>query len=92
MVAIYSTSFLTVENSIGYRIKGHNIYLQSGTEIHNIIRNNLVVSSLAATNMLKTDISVATFWISHPSNDLNGNVAAGSDYYGILYQTKDYAD
>jgi hypothetical protein len=39
--------------------------------------------------MMQTDQSVASFWITHPTNDLYGNHAAGSDYYGIFYSTKE---
>jgi hypothetical protein len=38
--------------------------------------------------MLQTDISVASFWVTNPSNDFYGNHAAGSDFYGIWYEIK----
>ena len=72
---------------MGYLIRGHNVFLQSGSETHNTIRNNLMISSLISTNMLQTDFSVASYWISHPTNDFYGNHAAGGDYYGVNYMT-----
>ena len=42
--------------------------------------------------MLQTDISVASYWVTNPSNDFYGNVAAGSDFYGIWYEIKDHPD
>lgn len=42
--------------------------------------------------MLQTDISVASFWVTHPTNDLLGNHAAGSDFYGIWYEIKPHPD
>jgi hypothetical protein len=42
--------------------------------------------------MLQTDISVASFWITHPSNHLIHNHAAGSDFYGFWYEIKTRPD
>ena len=50
---------------MGYRVRGHNIFVEDGIETHNIIRNNLVIGSIAATNMLQTDTSVASYWITN---------------------------
>jgi hypothetical protein len=85
MIAVESTSYLTVEQNVGYLNKGHNIFLPTGTETYNVIRYNLVISSLIAANMLLSDYSVASYYITHPTNDFYGNHAAGSDYYGVLY-------
>lgn len=50
-----------------------------------MIKHNLAISSIAATNMMQTDTSVASFWITNPTNDVVDNHAAGSDFYGIWY-------
>lgn len=42
--------------------------------------------------MLQTDTSVASFWITNPTNDFYGNHAAGSDFYGIWYEIKPNPD
>ncbi len=39
--------------------------------------------------MLQSDYSVASIWITHPTNHIEGNHAAGSDYYGIAFQIGD---
>ena len=31
MIALYGTSYLTIEDNVGFKNKGHNIFLQSGT-------------------------------------------------------------
>jgi len=36
--------------------------------------------------MMQTDTSVASFWITNPSNDVYNNHAAGSDFYGFWYE------
>lgn len=38
--------------------------------------------------MLQTDISVASFWVTNPTNTLRFNHAAGSDFYGMWYEIK----
>jgi hypothetical protein len=83
---------LTVELNVGYRVSGHNFFVEDGIETHNTIRNNLAIGSLAVTNMLQTDTSVASFWVTNPSNDFYGNHAAGSDFYGIWYEIKPNPD
>lgn len=35
--------------------------------------------------MLQTDTSVASIWVTNPTNDVYGNAAAGGDFYGIWY-------
>lgn len=92
VVTIHGVHFLTVEQNVGYRVRGHNFFVEDGIETHNIIRNNLAIGSLTVTNMLQTDISVASFWVTNPSNDFYGNHAAGSDFYGIWYEVKPNPD
>jgi hypothetical protein len=49
------------------------------------LQNNLAISSLSAFNMLQTDQSVASFWITNPYNHIRNNHAAGGDFYGFWY-------
>ena len=42
--------------------------------------------------MMQTDTSVASFWVTNPTNDLVDNHAAGSDFYGIWYEIKPRPD
>jgi len=42
--------------------------------------------------MLQTDMSVASYWVTHPTNHFTGNVAAGSDFYGFWYEIKERPD
>jgi hypothetical protein len=88
VVTIHGVFQLLVEDNVGYRVRGHNFFIEDGIETHNTIRNNLAISSLAVTNMLQTDTSVASFWITNPTNNFYGNHAAGGDFYGIWYEIK----
>ena len=92
VITIHGVHNLLVEDNVGYRVKGHNYFVEDGIETNNIIRYNLAISSLAVTNMLQTDTSVASYWVTNPSNDFYGNVAAGSDFYGIWYEIKERPD
>ena len=51
-----------------------------------------MISSLQVFNMLQTDISVASYWITNPLNTVRYNHAAGSDFYGFWYEIKDHPD
>lgn len=42
--------------------------------------------------MLQTDITVSNFWITHPLNYIEGNHAAGSDFYGMWWEIKPRPD
>lgn len=92
MVTIHAVSFLRVQWNVGHRAMGHNIFLEDGIETNNLIENNLVISSLSASFMLQTDITVASIWITNPSNDVLNNHCAGSDFYGMWYEIKPYPD
>jgi hypothetical protein len=73
---------------VGHLVSGHNFFVEDGIETKNVIRYNLAISSLQTTKMLQTDTSVASFWVTNPTNDFYGNNAAGSDFYGIWYEIK----
>ena len=42
--------------------------------------------------MMQTDISVASYWITNPTNNVRFNHAAGSDFYGFWYEIKEHPD
>jgi hypothetical protein len=77
---------------VGHIIHGHSIFLEDGIETHNVIQHNLVISTIQVWNMLQTDISSASYWITNPLNTVRNNRAAGSDFYGIWYEIKDHPD
>lgn len=56
MVALNDVSYLNIINNVGYRVRGHNIYLESGNEINNVIERNLIVSTENVFNMLSIDV------------------------------------
>jgi len=92
VTTIHGVHFLTVEHNVGFRVKGHNFFVEDGIETHNTIRYNLAISSIQTTRMLQTDTSTASFWITNPTNDFYGNRAAGGDFYGVWYEIKEHPD
>ena len=82
---IHGVHYLTVEDNVVYWCKGHNIFIEDGIETHNLIKNNLVISTLRSWSLLNTDQTPASFWITNPNNMWIGNHAAGSDRYGFWF-------
>ena len=87
-VTLQDVSYVRIQDNVWYLISGHNIYLKDGSEQHNLIERNLMLSSLNSYNLLQTDVSVASYAITNPLNMLRWNRAAGSDYYGFLLDIK----
>lgn len=88
ILTIHGVHYLYVAWNVGYRVKGHNFFIEDGIETNNIIEYNLAIGALLANNMMQTDMSVASFWITNPSNIVRFNRAAGSDFYGFWYEVK----
>lgn len=92
VITLHGIHYLTVEYNVGYNVQGHNFFVEDGIETYNLIQYNLAISSIMTFFMLQTDISVASFWITHPSNHFRFNHAAGSDFYGFWYEIKPHPD
>lgn len=46
ILTIHGVRFLRAANNVGYRVKGHNFFVEDGIETHNLIEDNLVIGSL----------------------------------------------
>jgi hypothetical protein len=68
------------------------VFLEDGTEMHNVIENNLVVVVRPVWSLLTVDQSPAAFWIVNPNNIVRGNVVAGSSHYGFWYRSLEHPD
>ena len=90
-VTIHGTWGTQVDNNVAYDHIGHGIFLEDGSEINNVISNNLVLLTRQAAegeNLLDTDrepyqkfqnSSPSSFWITNPNNTFIDNIVAGSD-------------
>lgn len=88
VLTVHGTHHLLVEKNVGYHVKGHSIFLEDGIETHNIIQDNLMMSSISSLTMLQSDTSVSSYWITNPLNIVRRNHAAGGEFYGFWYEIK----
>lgn len=85
ILTLHGVHYLYVEGNVGYKVRGHNFFIEDGIETQNVLENNLAISSLKTFKMMQTDISVASYWITNPTNHIRNNHAAGGDFYGFWY-------
>jgi len=92
-ITIHSTNGTYVERNVAYDNLGHAFFFEDGNEINNVMRYNLGLVTRRPSPqdaLLPSDLNLernasgpATFWITHPQNQINFNHAAGSDGSGL---------
>jgi len=89
-IVIHGTHNVTIDSNVAYDTKGHCFILEDGGEWHNKFLYNL--GAKTSSNVLirpqETDNRPSTFWITNPSNQWIGNVAAGSAGPGFWFELK----
>ncbi len=87
-LTIHGTDNTVASHNVCYDHLGHGYFLEDGAESGNRIERNLGLVSRVpapAVRLLASDANPATFWITHPDNHVEGNVAAGSVGFGFWY-------
>ena len=87
-LTIHGTRRLRVSDTVSFDTIGHAFFLEDGDETKNVLSRNLVFLTRAAApgaNILLSDLTPATFWVTNPDNVLAQNVAAGSEHNGFGY-------
>lgn len=94
-ITVHSTNNTQVNNNVCYDNLGHAIFMEDGNETGNTITGNLGLVTRrpsAGQELLPSDLSQtrnasgpSTFWITHPSNIVKNNSAAGSDGSGFWF-------
>ncbi|XP_076450351.1 cell surface hyaluronidase-like isoform X2 [Babylonia areolata] len=95
----HGTNGLEISNNTCYKHIGHGLFLEDAVEQDNLVYRNLIAGSTHGT-LLLSDMSrdwciesgvdedychaLASFWISHPNNNISDNVAAGGDGTGYM--------
>lgn len=46
VITLHAVQYLHVSDNVGYRVKGHNFFIEDGIETQNVIENNLAIGSL----------------------------------------------
>ena len=95
-VTIHGTDNVTVSNNFMYNTIGHTLFLEDGVEESNTITYNVVALTkrpAPGTEVTPSDNShneaqnrtPASYWITHPNNIVENNVAAGGEGTGFWY-------
>ena len=87
-LTIHGTHQLTVERNVCYDNVGHGIFMEDGIEHGNTVQSNLVVltrTPVSGQEVLASDNSAASYWITNPDNTYRDNVAAGSQGHGFWF-------
>ncbi|HET7599478.1 MAG TPA: G8 domain-containing protein [Gemmatimonadales bacterium] len=87
-VTVHGTSNARVEGNVCYDHVGHGYFLEDGAETGNRLIGNLGLGTrkpAAGEEILASDQTPATFWITNPDNTVRGNAAAGSAGVGFWY-------
>jgi len=87
-VTIHGVHYFKVINNVAYDTMGHSIFIEDAAETNCLIQKNLIIQTKRSWSLLNTDQTPASFWITHPNNDIRDNRAAGSDRYGYWYDTQ----
>ena len=94
-VTLHGTNYAEVTNNVCFDHLGHGFFFENGNEVKNVVRRNLGMLSRrvdAGKGLLDSDMrseqtqrfsAPATFWVTHPDNDVSQNVASGSEGTGF---------
>jgi hypothetical protein len=85
LVTIHGVRYLRVSHNVGYNIFGHNYFIEDGSEFKNILEYNLGMNTKQIWTLVNTDVTAATYWVTHPDNVVRHNRAAGGEFYGFWY-------
>lgn len=92
-VVVHDTNAALVSNNVCFNFKGHGFFLEDGNEVNNALISNLAIHARFPSQgkaLLQSEAEngagtlamrfppVASFWISHPTNVIRDNIAAGS--------------
>ena len=99
MITIHGTHGITLDSNVGFDITGHGIFLEDGSEMDNVITNNVVMklrapissnkllmhdsASAAIPLGVNTTIGSACYWNTNPRNTWIGNWANDSEGAGF---------
>lgn len=92
-ITIHGTDDLVVRDNVGYKSVGHGYFLESGTEINNILDHNLAVLVMPGKPQKDQEIPFdlnrgAGFWWANSQNSFTRNVAVECAEYGYRFDTK----
>ena len=90
ITTLHQVQYAQYYDNIGYESKGHSVFVEDGVEWYNQIKRNLIFQTRPAFGLTDEDVHPANYWMKHPLNYFEGNVAGGSTHYGIWYSLNDH--
>ena len=63
---IHGVHYLRIQYNVAFNVKGHTYFIEDAIETKNIIEYNLGALTRRGFNLLNTDQTPATFWITNP--------------------------
>ncbi|KAI3389747.1 hypothetical protein SNEBB_006210 [Seison nebaliae] len=91
-INVHDTHEVMVEHNVAYNIMGGAFFFEDGSEQNNIMQYNLVLFVKASSSLLNDDITPAAYWITHPTNFIRHNRAAGGTHFGFWYRLHAHPD
>jgi len=46
IITLHGVNYLRVQKNVGYFIYGHAIFIEDGSETHNVVEDNLVIKTI----------------------------------------------
>jgi len=82
---VHDTNYILLENNVCFDAFGHTFFLEDGSEVGNVFRNNLAIRPKPVTlesgqQLIPSDVDVSAFWITNPNNTFIGNRAVGGKF------------
>ncbi|AMV40880.1 G8 domain-containing protein [Planctomyces sp. SH-PL62] len=96
-ITIHGTDALVVRDVVGYKSVGHGFFLESGSEVNNILDHNLAALVLPGKTQNEQEVPFdpnrgAGFWWANSQNSFTRNVAAECAEYGYRFDVKKTED
>jgi hypothetical protein len=90
-VTIHGTNHLIVRDCVGYRSIGHGFFFEDGTEICNVLDNNLAVQARRGKPLPKQVLPFdanegAGIWWANSFNSFTRNVTCENAHYGYRFE------
>ncbi len=83
-ITIHGTEYMVVRDSVAYQSVGHGIFFEDGSEVYNLIENNLLVQSYQTDSIAGQAIDYdrnagAAIWTANARNSFINNVIVEPD-------------
>ena len=90
-LTIHGTNHLVVRDCVGFRSIGHGYFFEDGTEVDNVLDQNLAVQAMGGKRLPKQVLSYdqndgAGFWWANSRNTFTRNVTCENNHYGYHFQ------